>query len=148
MKPSAHVGISAIAGAGAWGLSGSWEFAAWSAIAGVLIDLDHGYEYFLYRRRWVSLEDFFNFYQTYTEPKLYVWLHGIEWVMLLGLAAALGLAPVLTGGVAFGMLHHLVADQFGNGIRWGGYSILYRWLVRFESSKLFLNPAGEPASNS
>ncbi|MCK5243357.1 hypothetical protein KAR34_12990 [bacterium] len=138
MRPSVHVTVSIIGGVLVGSLLGSWQAAACSVFSGVLVDLDHVVEYFGIRRKWVSIRDFFEFWMNYKEPRLYLFFHGIEYILILAGAAWLGVAPAITGGLAFGLFHHLLLDQFGNGIRPVGYFLLVRWAWKFKSERIFI----------
>lgn len=139
MKSSVHLAASA-AGAGLlWAATGSWAAALWSCAGGWLLDLDHVPEYLAARPQRISAEDFFAFWRTFNEPRVYLWLHAWEWVPLLGAAWLLGWAPAATGGLAFGLLHHLILDQFGNCVRPAGYSLLQRLRSGFKSEYVLLN---------
>jgi hypothetical protein len=139
MKPRVHVVASIVGGVLIWIFLGSWLAAVCSVLSGVLVDLDHVIEYFWIRRRWVSIKDFYEFWMSYKEPRVYLFFHGIEYMLLLGIAAWLGWAPAITGGLAFGLLHHLCIDQFGNGVRPAGYFFLVRWAWKFKSERIFVD---------
>lgn len=138
MSPIIHVSASLAGGALLGMVTGSWSAAGWSLVGGVLVDLDHVPEYFLASRR-RSVPDFFAFWKHFAEERLYIVLHNVEFVLLLSLAALLGWVPVLTGGLAFGLAHHLLLDYWGNEVRWSGYFFLAR-LWRGFSSKQVLVP--------
>jgi hypothetical protein len=146
MKPSVHVSVSCAAAAALWLLTGSVQSALWSLVGGVLIDLDHLYEYFIARRHWGSVRDFFDFFNDYQEQKVYVWFHSVELLLVLIGAALAGWAPGLTWGLAFGMLHHLITDQLGNHVHWGGYSLAYRIFIGFQCDRVFL-PVRQPEND-
>ncbi|MBN1596566.1 hypothetical protein JW933_11630 [candidate division FCPU426 bacterium] len=136
MSPLVHVSVSLAGGFCLAGVSGSWTAALYSCLSGVLLDVDHGCDYFFARKQWVSAPDFFRFWKDFSQPHLYLPLHSMEWLLLLGAAAWLGWAPAVTGGLAFGMLHHLLVDQWGNGVHPGGYWLIMRGLWKFSSKKI------------
>jgi len=101
------------------------------------VDLDHCFEYLKARRRWVSIRDFFYFWRHFQETRIYLFIHSTELIFLFAIAALKGLAPEVTGGLAFGLLHHLILDQWGNGIRPGGYLLIMRMAWKFKSERIF-----------
>lgn len=137
MRPIVHVSASLAGGALLGALTGSWWAAGWSLVGGVLVDLDHVPEYFL-TPRLRSVPDFFAFWKHFAEQRLYIVLHDVELVLLLGLAALLGWAPALTGGLAFGLAHHLLLDRWGNEVRWSGYFFSARLWRGFSSKQLLV----------
>lgn len=90
-------------GAPAWG-------TILAAFASVLIDVDHLLDYLLHRRGWRGLSDFFGMFHARACPHSYYLLHAWEWVLLLTLAAGLGLGDWV-GYLALGLGYHLLFDQ-------------------------------------
>jgi hypothetical protein len=107
-------------------MSGDWFAGALAGLASVLLDLDHGLEYWHARRRWVSIRDFLAFFNNYKEEKLFVLLHAYEWVAVGLLLSVAGIAPQLTLAVTLGLFTHLLCDQIGNGVYPATYWLAYR----------------------
>ncbi|MCD4813420.1 hypothetical protein K8S19_06995 [bacterium] len=137
MRPVIHVSASLTVGGLLGWLTGSWQAAVFSILGGILIDTDHLVDYWLVRRQWRSVKDFFEFWRSFHEKKIYLIFHVGEGVVLLGLAAGWGFFPAITGGLAIGIFHHLILDQWGNRARWPCYFLIGRALNRFETRKLF-----------
>ncbi len=137
MRVTVHAGTSLVGGLALGLLSGSWLAAGCSVLSGVFLDLDHLVEYGLARRAHPSVRDFSKFWREYPEPRVFLWLHSGELLLVFAGAAWGGIAPAVTGGLAFGLAHHLLLDQLGNGVRWGGYFLLFRWALGFQTRRLF-----------
>ena len=119
MGPIGHTLISGAVGGGVWVATGSTEAAALALGLGVLMDVDHLYDY----------------YQLYGKGrcgKIYVLLHGWEYSLIgLGVYGALGFHhPVLMAAV-LAHLAHLAADHWHNSLTPLGYSIVFRALNGF-----------------
>lgn len=123
MGPVGHTIISAGVGGGVWAATGSPTAGGAALAVGVLVDVDHLY-------------DFYNWYIRRRGNKLHVLFHGWEYsiaaMMVLGL---LYYHPVLLAA-AVAHLVHVTTDHFHNGLSPFGYSILYRIWVRFDAAKL------------
>lgn len=144
MRPSYHAFASLGGGVLLWQVFGSWQAGVASLFTGFLIDFDHFFEYFKAGNRSLKPKDFLAFWRAYSEPKVFIIFHIVELVPVLGLLAWWGVFPAITGGLAFGLLHHILFDQVTNGVRFGGYSMIYRILVKFDVKKLFIKHGVDP----
>ena len=89
----------------------SWKLALLAFFSGTLIDLDHLVDYFLVYKINFRPEKFFKGYQFLESRRVYVFLHGWEWigvVLLVGFLA--GFMPAAIA-IALGIFGHLVVDQ-------------------------------------
>lgn len=96
---------------------------------GVLLDIDHFYDYYLWYMRRIR-------------TKLYIWLHAWE----LSAAAILVWAflwhhPILLA-LAAGHLSHVTVDHFHNRLVGFGYFLIYRLKVRFERERIVIYDQG------
>lgn len=142
MSPSVHALVSISGGVILWQGLHSWQAGLASALAGFFIDLDHIVDYVAAGRRSWRVKKFLDFYRYFNEPYVYVPLHVWEAVPILSILAWLGLWPAWLVGLAFGLFHHLLLDQWANGLRLAGYFMSYRLAVGFKSEKIIKNHKG------
>ncbi len=108
-----------------------------SLIAGVLLDLDHGFDYLREYGLRVDLPFFFRSFHNTLYRRVMITLHAWEWFPLLGGAAILMHGNPFLVGMLIGMAQHLVFDQFTNGAcRWG-YFFSYRVMKNFDTAEIF-----------
>ena len=142
MKVSQHIAISVPVAGAVYLASRSWEMAAASVVGGVLIDLDHLLDYFIEFGTKFSLSNLFSSFPEGRYKRIYIPLHGWEWVIVLGLLAWATAWNVWIVGFLIGFCHHMLADQLGNSASPLGYSLLWRLRTRFEPSKSFFGESG------
>jgi membrane-bound metal-dependent hydrolase YbcI (DUF457 family) len=132
-----HTGISAILGAGLWCLAGPWAAAA-CLVAGVLVDLDHLFDYAMnYPWRRFHPRHFFHAFRLEVLDRVFVLLHAWELVAAVWLAAWWsGWEPMLLGA-AVGLGVHLLLDQIFNAHNPAAYLLAYRLLHRFEGRRFY-----------
>lgn len=115
----------------------SWLFLV--AIAfGFLIDVDHLFDYFAcFGLGKFSLKKFFNI-GSHMKPfeKVYVILHGWEYVLLFWLAGSWIGAPGLNWAMGLSYLVHLIWDQFSFSHHPLLYFFTFRLLKRFDRKAL------------
>ena len=126
MGPVGHSAISAGIGAGVWGVTGSPVAGGVALGVGVLTDVDH-------------LFDYYQWYVRRKKGKIYLFFHAWEYSIagLLVLAFAY-YHPVLLAAV-LAHLAHVATDHFHNQLAPWGYSIFYRALVRFDTTRITPN---------
>lgn len=90
---------------------GSWKLAILAFLSGLLIDLDHLVDYFLVYRTNFDPEKFFNGYQFIESKKVYVFLHGWEWIVVILLVGFLAGITRPAIAMALGIFGHLAVDQ-------------------------------------
>jgi hypothetical protein len=99
--------------------TGSKGAAALAVGVGVLMDLDHVYDYY-------------QWYVKGRRDRLYVLLHAWEYsVAGLGLLAA-GIYPPFLWAIVLAHLAHVCTDQLFNDVSRFGYSIIYRLIKGFD----------------
>jgi len=104
-----------------------------------LIDLDHLIDYFLAFGPDFRLDYFASGYQFLKSGKIYVLFHGVEYVIIALILAALLKNKACKSAflaVALGLFFHLSADSVANDIPAKSYSLIYRIENRFELEKL------------
>ena len=126
MGPIGHSAISAGIGAGVWGVTGSPPAGGVALAVGVLIDVDH-------------LFDFYRWYVRRKQGKIFLLFHGWEYslagLLLVGLAYY---HPVLLAA-ALAHLGHIATDHFHNRMSPWGYFVTYRVLVGFDTARITPN---------
>jgi hypothetical protein len=105
-------------------------------LSGFFLDVDHFLDYSLALRPQRNLVDFFQFWATFREKRLFEFLHAWEFIPLLLLADGLGWQRPWTLGLALGLCHHLTLDQIGNGVTPNAYWLSWRCATGFRSQGL------------
>lgn len=122
-------------------LTGGWAWPVLAIIGGILIDLDHFIDYFLYFGPRFSLADFFG-HKYIASGRIYVIFHSWEITAVLWLVSAkvLWVTPFVTGISA-----HLLVDCFFRprpNILF--YSLVYRSIHGFRKEEISPeDPAGD-----
>jgi hypothetical protein len=119
MKPLGRAVVSGAVGGGVWAATGSEGAVAVAVGVGVLMDVDHLYDYY----RW---------YVRRKEDKLYLLLHAWEYSLVGLVALAVGINHPLLWAAALAHLAHVCSDQIFNEVTPWGYSIIYRWAKHFK----------------
>lgn len=132
MGPVGHASVSTVVGAGVWAATGSLEAGALTVGVGVLMDVDHVYDYYqMYIRK--------------KPDKFYVFFHAWEYSIVgIALLASVFYHPLFLAVVA-AHLSHVITDQLHNGVTPLGYSIIYRIIRGFDSR--YLAPRHNPATS-
>ena len=120
MGPTGHAVVSSAVGGGVWVATGSIAAAAVAVGVGILMDVDHLYDY--YQRFGKGKHD-----------KIYVLFHGWEYSLVgLGVLAFFFHPPVFIA-VVLAHLAHVATDHWHNGMARLGYSITFRVIKRFDA---------------
>jgi hypothetical protein len=115
----------------------SWGLAAASLISGILIDLDHLFDYTYEHGQPFNIRDFFRVCHNCQFNRIFLLLHAWEWVALLGIAAWLsGWNPWVTG-VLIGFGQHILLDTVHNGSGLRSYFLYWRWKNDFVFDRIF-----------
>ncbi len=115
----------------------SWGLAAANLIAGIFIDFDHFFDYFYGHGRPFKIKNFFHVCNNCQFDKIFLFLHGWEWVALLGAAAWLTDWNPWVTGTFIGIGHHIFLDSFYNGSGFRSYSLFWRWKNNFDFDRIF-----------
>jgi len=137
MKLSEHLGISFSLSAVFFALTKDYSLALSSFLAGVLIDLDHFFDYFKSEGIKFNLNDFFHRCENFEIKKFYLLSHSYELLLLLVLVVYLTPPHPLTLGILLGFTQHLLLDQISNGAHPLGYFLIYRWRNGFAGKYIF-----------
>ena len=119
MGPIGHAVISSAVAGGTWAITGSPAAAGVALGVGVLMDVDHLYDY----------------YQRYVKGKkdrVYVLFHAWEYSMIMSFISLVFYHPFLLA-VILGHLAHVTTDHVWNRLTPFAYSITYRAIKGFDS---------------
>jgi hypothetical protein len=142
MRVSRHIAASAALSALVYAGTGSTGATVSSFLAGWVIDTDHLLDYAVEHGPRFDPAFFFATFREDRYRKARVVLHGWEWPLVLALVSWAFGTEMVTAGLAFGWLQHLVFDQITNGARPLGYSLLWRAAHGFDYRASF--PASRP----
>ena len=91
----------------------------------------------IHTRSAFKVKDFFKICHNCQFDRIFLFLHGWEWVALLGIAAWItGWNPWITG-TFIGLGQHIFLDSFYNASGFKSYSLFWRWKNNFEFDKIF-----------
>lgn len=139
---SIHIFFSLVAGFIVWKL---WKKPVASfifgVVGGVLVDLDHVIDYFLAFGWNIRFEYFAKGYEFLKSDKIYILLHGWEYVIILAVLAIWifknRTAKSVILALALGLFFHLGFDASANeGAKFSTYSIANRIHKNFELKDL------------
>jgi len=134
-----HTILSTVVAGVLYAVFRSWELAAASVLAGVLVDLDHFMDYFIEYGPRADRTLFFRSFGAGLYRKIYIPIHGWEWIAICAVIAWLADWNIWWIGMAVGLTHHLIADQIVNGASRFGYSLLWRAAHGFDPAKTFIH---------
>ena len=136
LKPTVHLAASAVISGSIYLSTKSATVSAVSFLCGILIDVDHVLDYVREYGFRADIREFLRVFYTSRFRKVVLLFHAWE------LVAGLFIVSWLTGwnevllGLGIGTFHHLLLDQFGNGMRPLGYFLGFRILKRFTIVKI------------
>ncbi len=140
MSPKQHAAVSVGCGVVLGVVMRSWAAGTACCAAGVLIDLDHFFDFWLNRGFSLSPRKLLDFCYCGTSKKFYDILHGYEYIPLLAWASTFPGWSRIGLGLTVGYAVHLAGDQCYNTHlnRWT-YFLTYRALHRFDASRIVLH---------
>jgi hypothetical protein len=136
MRPREHVIVSAVFGAGVYGLTGSRAMAVCSFLAGVFVDVDHFIDYWREHPGSLSWRDFYDTCVQFRLKKAYLFLHSPEILAVAAVFAYL-LRSRAVIGIALGLSQHFLFDLMFNGVRVKAFFLFYRLIKGAETEKVF-----------
>ena len=136
MKVQYHVAFSAAFSGAIYAFCGSWQIAVSSLLAGIFIDVDHVIDYVIQYGLVLDLEAFFKSFEDGAYKRIYIFMHGWEWIVAGAIAAYLsGWNPWIVG-ITLGCGQHLVFDHCTNKLGTWAYSFFWRCGQRFSTENL------------
>ena len=109
MRIREHIAVSAVFSCGLLVITRSWAMFAVSFLSGVLVDVDHVLDYVRQHPSRYDIVHFFRTCEEYRLKKVYLWLHSIEFLLPIGIAAYFTQSVYLTG-FSLGLAQHLIFD--------------------------------------
>lgn len=139
MKPQYHVASSALIAGVLYLFFKSWSMALSCFISGILIDIDHIYDYVREYGMPFTVKKFFTAVYGDNIPRLTLIFHSWELVLLAGIIAWAYSGNPWLAGIFAGLGQHIVLDKLNNGERLRSYSFIWRWKKQFEFEAVFTN---------
>ena len=134
----AHTIISGVVGTGFWATTRSRMAVFISFFCGILIDVDHIFDYWIVKRRIPrSYHDLLNYCAKEKEGKLYLVFHSYEIIFLLWIGVVMHPFSFMWWAFAVGMTVHVLADNIGNPYRPFALFFIYRLHYGFEKKYIF-----------
>ena len=131
MRPSVHLGASAVISLTLFAVTRSPGLAGISFLSGTLLDLDHVLDYIREYGIPVNPKKFFRtFYGNRFRKYIFIF-HAWEWLPVLYFGSQVSGWHTVPVGLLIGFLHHMVIDQAGNGVTSGAYFFIWRASRRF-----------------
>jgi hypothetical protein len=115
----------------------SWGMALGCLISGILIDLDHIFDYVREHGWSFDIKKFFHIHNTAQYNRIILFWHGWEWLILWGIIAWLTDWNPWAVGILIGISQHMALDSIANGLDLRSYSILWRWKHKFHFDTVF-----------
>ena len=137
MRAQYHLGVSLVVSGSLYVYCKSWELAVISLVSGTLVDLDHLVDYHIEHGAAFHTGRFLDSFSRGTYKKIYILLHGWEWLLLWAVIAWMTEWNLWIAGFLIGHAHHIVLDQLSNGAHTWGYSLLWRRSVGFDPDRVF-----------
>ena len=144
MKPSGHIIASGIIGIAVLLYFKSLPCAIASFAAGILVDLDHFFDYYLNYRFTLKIRDIYYACLEVNLKRLYVIFHSYELVIALWLLIYYMSLGNIWKALAIGATQHMIIDQITNTFNMFGYFLIYRILHGFKK-ELIIDPRKEKA---
>lgn len=141
LNESVHFLLTGLVGAFLFWRFRDWKLILISFITGVLIDVDHWFDYFAYYGLDINFANFFDV-GSYVKPsgKVYILFHGWEYLFPFWLIGRWGARKKKIEGLAWALclpyLVHLIWDVFTIPTHFLFYSFIYRWLNHFNLRSL------------
>jgi len=106
-------------------------------LVGILVDLDHFFEYIKETGWNVNLRQFFHYSYGIKYERFYLLLHAYEYLFLIAIIIVISDYNRLIIAAAIGYIQHLIFDQITNPVKPLAYFISYRFKNRFSKQSLF-----------
>lgn len=138
MTPAQHIVASTATSTFFYYLTQSWPGTVVCFLSGILIDLDHVLDYWIFKRKIsLSFKELDNFCTEDKSGKIFLILHSYELMFILWIVSAYFKWPTEWLGALYGMSVHLLCDQIGNPVYPPAYFLFYRWKIGFPKAVFF-----------
>jgi hypothetical protein len=139
MRLLGHALASVAVSTGIYGLTKSTEIAVSSFLAGVLIDIDHYFDYWLQYPLKLDVKHFFTTCEGHGLQRVTLLLHSVEMLLVLLAAVYLTRSKMLLG-IYLGFSQHIIFDYIFNGVYPLSYYFVFRIINKFNNVKVFIIP--------
>jgi len=139
MKLKQHITISLFFSAFLFAISKSWIIFTSSLISGVLIDIDHVFDYFWEYRKRLVIKDFFSAHYNRKASFGSLIFHSWELLFSLNIYAFFISGNSWIIGITIGFTQHVVLDQIFNKPNKWGYFFFWRLKNNFSLKKMLPN---------
>ena len=126
MKPPYHVASSALVAGILYFLFKSWSMALSCFLSGILIDIDHVYDYLKEYGYPFKVKDFIRAIYTAKLTRMTLFFHSWEVILLLSIITWFTNWNPLSVGILIGFGHHMILDKLYTGVPLRRYSFIYR----------------------
>lgn len=137
MRLQHHIALSVTVAGILMGVFHSWEMAVASLLPGIFLDVDHVADFLTQSRERFTIPRFFKAAYDRKLPKVYLALHGWEWLFIFGVLVWWTGANPWMFGLYVGWAQHMIADQLVNDAHAWSYFFLGRLLHRFDHMSAF-----------
>jgi hypothetical protein len=137
VKLQHHIGLSLVVSFTIYAVFRSTSMAVASFVSGVLVDLDHIFDYLREYGFRINANHFFRVCHQTLFRRIVLFMHAWEWLVLLAAGAVWSRGGSVLTGVFIGLGQHLIADQFTNKIDKCGYFLLFRLRNGFVARRIF-----------
>ncbi len=141
MKLHQHIVSSTLVAGIVYLLFKSWNITLICLLSGILIDVDHIYDYTREFGFPFKIKDFFNAHYNNELSRLTLVFHSWELLILIGIIAWFTNWNPWFTGILIGFGHHIVLDMLYYKRRLQTFSFLWRWENDFKCEVICSNPA-------
>lgn len=138
MSPTQHT-LASIATSGVFfTATGSWTGTLTCLISGILIDVDHHFDIWIYRKKFLwKLKDLYHFCDKEKKGRLHLIFHSYELLVLFWILIFLFKLSFFWSGMAVGVTIHILLDQLFNELQPWTYFFTYRLKHGFSKACVF-----------
>jgi len=136
LKPEYHVAISLALSLIFYLITHSLFGSIACLLTGIFIDLDHFLDFWFIGERKISLniKKFFEYFYNHKYKKAVILFHSIELIPIIILLGNFLFSKIVTYGILFGFISHILTDYVGNGVKPLTYFFIYRLYKKFDVS--------------
>lgn len=136
MRTAGHIIVSAGVSLGCQVTMHSWPATIGCFFSGILLDVDHYLEYYIFRKKFpYKYKDLVDFCWYNQESDLYLFFHAYEYLFVLWFSIYFFCLGKVWVGIAVGLTTHLLLDQWFNPIKPLFYFLTFRIKNQFKKAK-------------
>jgi len=107
-----------------------------SLAGGILIDLDHVYDYYLQEGMTLNIKKIYSWCAEKKHKTIHLFLHSIEFIFMLWACVSLFKLGIFWIAFAVGLTQHIILDILANQIYPYAYFFSYRFIKGFRTERL------------